>query len=75
MTELQFTHCNKCKKDYLVGINGKDITKAETSGGKMCGECFMAISNDEVDNMPKLPKEVKCKNCGEICKVTAAIAK
>lgn len=50
---------------YLVGINGKNITNAKTSGGKN----FFAIGDDEIDNSPKIPKKMPCKNCGKICEV------
>lgn len=63
--ELQFTHCKKCNKDYLVGINHKDITNSNTSGG----ENHLAISNDEIEKAPDVPKEIPCKNCGELCDV------
>ncbi len=64
-TTLYFTHCKKCKKDYLVGIDGRDITKSKTSGGEM----HLAIGNDEIDKAPKLPLYTDCKNCGETCKI------
>ncbi len=62
---LQFTTCEKCKTTYLVGINGKDIRKSETSGGKN----HLAIGNDQLEKAEKLPDEIPCKKCGTICKV------
>lgn len=66
--KLQFTHCNKCKKDYLVGIDGKNITKSKTSGGKN----HLAIGNDQIDKAPKMEKFVNCPSCGNKCKVENA---
>lgn len=64
-TTLHFTHCKKCKKDYLVGIDGKDITKSKTSGGKM----HLAIGNDEIKEAPIIQIKVPCGNCGELCEI------
>ena len=69
LTHLQFTHCQRCGADYLVGINGKDIRDAKTSGGKFQEIPFMAIGNEEIEKAAKLPKEVPCKKCGNLCKV------
>lgn len=63
--KLAFTNCKKCKKIYLIGINGKDITQSQTSGGKT----YFAIGNDEIEKAPKIKKKMPCKNCGEICEV------
>lgn len=64
--KLQATHCNKCKKDYLVSIDGKDIRKSKTSGG----ENYFAIGGDEITKAEKLiNKEIPCKHCGNMCKV------
>lgn len=69
MTTLCFIHCNKCKKDYLVGIDGKELLNAKTSGGKVSKTPFMAIGNDELDRMPKIGSESNCRACGTCCKV------
>ena len=66
--KLQFIHCKKCKKEYLVGINEKDLTKSKTSGGKN----HLAIGNDQIDKAPKIEKFVNCKNCGNKCRVENA---
>jgi len=53
---LQFTHCEKCGKDYLVGINGKLIAYANEGGSHN----LVSI---------EIPEEMACKNCGHVCKV------
>ncbi len=66
--ELQFTHCKKCGKDYLVGMDKKDIRNSKTSGGVN----HLAIGNDEIEKAPYVPMKVPCKNCGELCDVDTA---
>jgi len=63
--ELQFTHCEKCNKDYLVGIDKKYIKNSTTSGGKN----HLAIGDDEIEKAPYVPMKVPCKNCGELCNI------
>ena len=48
-----------CGKEWLVGINGQDITKIKTSGGKK----YLAIGNEEIG------KKCPCKICGEMVEV------
>lgn len=77
MNGLQMIKCEKCKTEILVGIDGKDIRKTKTSGGKTIIEGqkvpFMAIGNEELDKAPKLPDEVSCPTCGTVCKVKKSI--
>lgn len=68
-TILQITDCKKCGKQYVVGINGKDIRNSETSGGKAGDIPFMAIGNDELEKAKYLSELIDCKNCGNICEV------
>ena len=68
MTKLHFTHCKKCKSDYLVGVDEKDISVSQMSGGEM----FLTISNDEIEKAPIIKDKIPCKNCGNICKVEEA---
>ena len=70
MTKLAFIHCNKCKKDYLVGIDNKELLNAKPSGGKVGKTPFMAIGNDELNRLPLLGEETNCRNCGTCCKVS-----
>jgi len=68
--DIQIISCKKCKKDYLMGIDGKDIREAKTSGGRTEGVPFMAIGNDEIEKSEELNlKEIECKRCGDLCKV------
>ena len=69
MTILHFIHCNRCKKDYLVGVDNKELIRAKTSGGKLGNTPFMAIGNDELDRMPKIGRETNCRICGTCCQV------
>lgn len=73
MVTLQIIHCKKCNADYLMGIDRKDIGKSKTSGGDFQGTPFMAIGNDEMDKAPEikstLDNEIKCRQCGELCKI------
>jgi hypothetical protein len=53
-----------CGKDWLVGIDGRDITDAKTSGGMFAGTPFMAIGNEILINAPKVKSPMPCKVCG-----------
>ncbi len=68
--KFHITNCKKCGKQYIVGINGKDIRTSETSGGKIGDIPFMAIGNDEIEKAKPLPVLVDCKNCGNICRIS-----
>lgn len=69
--KLHFIHCNKCKADYLVGIDNKNIVQSKTSGGKLGKTPYMAIGNDEIEKAPRLEDndEINCSKCGTCCKV------
>jgi len=66
MTLHYISHCGS---ERVVGIDGKDIRKAATSGGEFDGVPFMAIGNDEIEKAPDLPEKVKCHVCGELVDV------
>lgn len=69
--ELQIL--SHCGKKFLVGINGKDIRNAKTSGSERGDPIpHMAIGNDEIDDAPTLPDEIRCDICGEMVKVEVA---
>ena len=55
---LNCTHCNKCKKDYLVGINGKDIRAEKFDGGSIDKIPFIAFGTDELKDNKKLIKKL-----------------
>jgi len=70
MVKLQITNCKNCGKDYLVGIDGKDIRQSETSGGEYDRIPFMAIGNEEMEEAPILANDkIPCKNCGILCEL------
>lgn len=72
MITLQFITCVKCKESYLVGMDGKDIRKAQTSGGEMDdGTPYMAIGNEDIPDK-KIPRTAPCPKCGASCEVTTS---
>lgn len=58
-----------CGKDWLVGIDGKDITGSATSGGYVKGTPYMAIGNDEIAKAPPIQDMMPCKVCGKPVRV------
>lgn len=66
MVELQIIDCKECKTQYLVGIDGKDIRDANTSGDKF----HFSIGDDEIEkSLNLITEKVPCKNCGTMCKI------
>lgn len=65
---LQVITCKKCKNDYLVGIDGKDITK-KGSFGKHEEIDFFSIGNDEIDESKKIKKTINCPECKTRCNI------
>ena len=53
-----------CGKTWLVGINCLDIRKNGISS-----KDFLAIGNNELAELKKLPKEMACIKCGKLVKV------
>lgn len=70
MTELHITKCKKCKAEFLVGVDGKDIKNAET-GGDSRNVPFLSIGQGELDNAPELniKNEYPCPTCKNPCKI------
>ena len=62
--KLQFISCKQCKKDYLVGINGKNV-QGKGSGGNN----YVAFSNDEINEGDNIKNVVPCPSCGIECEV------
>ncbi len=70
---LNCTHCTKCKKDYLVGINGKDIRKERFDGGSIDKIPYICFGFEKMKDSKPLPKKkIPCKNCGTLCKIEEA---
>lgn len=62
-----------CGKDWMIGINGKDITSSQTSGGRMGDVPYLAIGNDEIEKAPDIPQKSPCRKCGEMVDVKALV--
>lgn len=69
---ILFITCPKCKKDYWVGMNDKDLRGAQKSSGKLDSIPWIAVGNDEIEAAPKAAKSVKCHICGTLCQVKKA---
>ena len=67
---LQFITC--CKKTWLVGVDGKNISNATMSGGQVEGTPFLAVGNDELRKAPPIPKTCPCPICGKQVKVESS---
>jgi len=72
LSEILFITCPKCKKDYWVGMNGKDLRGAKKTGGKSDGIPWIALGNDQIEAAPKAARYVACHICGTRCQVKKA---
>ena len=59
---LQFIHCERCDKTWLVGIDGKEVFHSSTNDGILMGKYFM-------EKVLDVSEQVKCMKCGTPCKV------
>jgi len=59
---LQFIHCERCDKKWLVGIDGKRVFHSSADGGIFMGKPFM-------EKVLDVSEQVKCMICGRPCKV------
>ena len=69
MTKIYFISCKYCKKDYLIGIDGKELINVKTSNGKLGKTHYIAIGNDELNKQPLIGSKTNCRICGVCCKV------
>lgn len=66
---FQFIKCSDCEKTFLVGINGKDIRNAGSSGRDEEFGPYRAFGQGEIEAAPKLADELPCPECGKMCTV------
>lgn len=69
---IDFVYCQICDALYMVGFMGKSI-KGKGSGGNLGGVPYLALGNEELENVPNIFKEGDghpCPHCGLLCKVS-----
>jgi hypothetical protein len=54
-----------CGKDWLVGIDGKDIRSSKIGSGNAGDVPFISIGNDEIEHAPRIKSSLPCKICGQ----------
>lgn len=72
---IQLIKCKKCKCDYLVGADWKDLRNTEFSSGEFNETPYLSFGNNDINDSPKLNKIVKCHICGELCEVISSDGK